>query len=167
MVKLNFDGFVKNDTSASFGFVIRDSLGNPIFAATKITGKSKVLIAKAMTLRDGLLAAKHYQFNHISICRRLEGDSKILIDKINDIYSTPWHIKMLIRVIKFLDSSFEVIHFRHALRKVNFVADAIANLGHYVNIVAIWSHYLPFAIWSHYFPICTSPNQARYSTADL
>lgn len=50
MVKLNFDGFVKDDTSASFGFVIRDSLGNPIFAATKITGKSKVLIAKAMTL---------------------------------------------------------------------------------------------------------------------
>jgi hypothetical protein len=31
--------------SVSFGFVVRDSLGNILFAATKNIGKSKVLIA--------------------------------------------------------------------------------------------------------------------------
>lgn len=31
---LNFDGSVKDDNSVPFGFVVRDSLGNLLFAAT-------------------------------------------------------------------------------------------------------------------------------------
>lgn len=78
-----------------------------------------VLRAGALVLQEGLLAVKHYQYNHIFFRR----DSKILIDKVNGTCSTPWCIKMLVQDIKTLVSSFEVIYFRHVLIEVNFVAN--------------------------------------------
>lgn len=95
---LNFDGFVKDDNYVSFSFVVRDSLGNLLFAATKNNGKSKVLIAGAMVLRETFLAVKHYQYNQIFFGR----DSKILIDRVNGTCSTPWCIKMPVQDIKTL-----------------------------------------------------------------
>lgn len=47
-VKLNFDDYVKTDTSAVLGFIIRYSWGNHIVVATKNIGKLVVLIAEAM-----------------------------------------------------------------------------------------------------------------------
>lgn len=49
---------------------------------------------------------------------------------------------MLVKNIKSLTSTLFSIQFRCVYQKVNFVANAIANLGHGVPSVAIWSYCL-------------------------
>ena len=79
MIKLNFDGSVKLNSSASAGFILRNSSGTPILASAKSLGKSSIIVAEAMALRAGLQACLFH--NHTQI--EAEGDSKILIDCIN------------------------------------------------------------------------------------
>lgn len=62
-------------------------------------GYSEILIAEAVALRDGLHHAILNGHHHIQI----EGDSKVLIDSILVIISTPWRIRTdLVRDIKLL-----------------------------------------------------------------
>ncbi|XP_061993617.1 uncharacterized protein LOC133711526 [Rosa rugosa] len=77
-VKLNFDGFVRNG-SATIGFVIWNSDGNPLVVANKRLGHSSVLIAEAIALRDGLHTVLLHHYPNISV----EGDSKLATDRLH------------------------------------------------------------------------------------
>ncbi|KAL6203208.1 hypothetical protein ACLB2K_026911 [Fragaria x ananassa] len=61
--KLNFDGSVRNNSQAAAGFVVRNSLGNHILAASKKLGFTNVLVAEALALREGLI---HLRQSHDS-----------------------------------------------------------------------------------------------------
>ena len=130
--KLNFDGLVLTDNKASSGFILRNSEGSPILASTKNVGVSNVLRAEAFALRVGLHATLLH--GHLNII--VEGDSKILIDNINNKCSVPWKIQTLVRDIKILASKFHNIKFNHVWRETNFAADAVANLGHSIPVAS-------------------------------
>lgn len=88
--KLKFDGSVFPNHQASAGFVIRDSHGNPFLASAKNIGRSSVIVAEVMALREGLRQAINANLSQIMV----EGDSKILIDSLNGTNQTPWRIKL-------------------------------------------------------------------------
>ena len=68
----------------------------------------------------------------------VEGDSKLVIDAVNEISSSPWKLLKFVQDIKTLSSSFEFVKFKHVFRKVNFVANALTNLGHRVDNMNMW-----------------------------
>ncbi|KAL6218690.1 hypothetical protein ACLB2K_011900 [Fragaria x ananassa] len=77
--KINFDGYVVGD-SATGGFVIRDSLDNPIAASSRKIGKSSVLVSESLTLHDSCLVyAKDKGYSSLEV----EGDSKLVIVALN------------------------------------------------------------------------------------
>ncbi|XP_062014664.1 uncharacterized protein LOC133731265 [Rosa rugosa] len=122
--KLNFDGSVVNNKKASSGFVIREHDGSAV--------------------RDGLYHALHLN------CRKLyvEGDSKLIIDSINKKCAPPWRLHTLVKDILSLASNFEAISFSYVPREVNFVADAVTNMGHKSSTPITWSRKLPFSALS-------------------
>ncbi|XP_062005816.1 uncharacterized protein LOC133722997 [Rosa rugosa] len=137
-VKINFDGSISRDLAAS-GFIIRDHDGSPVIAATKYVGNSTTPVAEATTLRDSLIAAKDKGFTRLEV----EGDSKLVIDAVNGIVTLPWRLLKLIEDIRTIATSFSQISFKHIYREVNFVADAIADLGHEAMSPMFWSDKVP------------------------
>lgn len=129
---------MKHNHQAAAGFILRDNQGLPILASAKDIGFADVLVAEAMALREGLRQAILHGYSQIQV----EGDSKIVIDCINGVFSIPWRIKMLIRDITTLAHSCQNITFKHIFREANFVADAIAESGHSLG-VSLWNHSLP------------------------
>ena len=101
--KLNFDGSVLTDNKASSGFILRNSEGSPILASAKNVGVSNVLQAEAFALRAGLHAS--LLNGHLDIIA--EGDSKILIDSINNKCAIPWKIQSLV-IERYLDPSLQI-----------------------------------------------------------
>ncbi|PRQ37612.1 putative ribonuclease H [Rosa chinensis] len=137
-VKINFDGSVRRDSAAS-GFVIRDHNGRPVIAATKCVGNSSTPVAEATALRDSLIAAKDKGFTRVEV----EGDSKLVIDVVTGRVIPPWRLLKLIEDIRTIATSFSQITFKHIYREANFVADAIANLGHNAASPMSWSDRVP------------------------
>lgn len=80
IVKLNFDGFVCHNKKAAARFVVRDHEGNPILAGSCCVGNSSVPIAECSALRDGLFHALCNDIRRVQV----EGDSKLIIDLINN-----------------------------------------------------------------------------------
>lgn len=87
-IKLNFDGSVFQNSQAAAGFIIRNDKGIHIVASAKHLGYSNILCAEAFALRAGLLVASLHQFFKIKV----EGDSKVLIDCLNNRTNIPWRI---------------------------------------------------------------------------
>ncbi|KAL6138797.1 hypothetical protein ACLB2K_064076 [Fragaria x ananassa] len=125
--------------SAACGFIIRDANGRPISAASNRIGRASVPIAEAVALRDSLLKAKEKSFTNVEV----EGDSKLVIDAVNGRFEPHWRLIKLVEDIRTLATSFDSITFRHVLREANFVADAIANLGHACNSPMYWNDRIP------------------------
>ena len=71
-----------------------------VLGSAKKLGTSNVICAEASGLRVGLQAALVHGHKNLEV----EGDSKILIDSINDKCKIPWRIKILIQDIKILAS---------------------------------------------------------------
>ena len=136
--KLNFDGSVLPNKDAASSFILRNKDGNVTLAFAKKIGRASVLRAEAFALRAGLHAALIHGHRNINV----EGDSKILIDCINNKGSIPWKISSIVRDIKILASSFNQISFIHIWREANFGADAVANIGHSRDVSA-WTENLP------------------------
>ena len=65
------------------------------FVACKHIGKSSIIVAEFLTLRDDILAAKNKGFLDLEI----EGDSKIVINCYNKKKNTPSSFKLLIKDI--------------------------------------------------------------------
>lgn len=78
-LKLNFDGSVFPNLQVAAGFVVRNATGHLVLAMAKKLGTMEILVAEAMTLRDGLLALPNSENQHLIV----EGDYKILIDALN------------------------------------------------------------------------------------
>ena len=136
--KLNFDGSVIKDRSASTGFVIRDQQSHPIFAGSKRVPTDHVPTSEALALREGLYFALRR-----NICKiQVEGDSKLIIDCVLKNCSVPWRLKTLVKDIRWLASQFQEIQFSHILREANFTADAIANIGHSSMAARCWDRCL-------------------------
>ena len=85
-----------------------------------------VPVAETTALRNGLVAAKQKGLRRLEV----EGDSKLVIDAVNGVSAPPWRLKKIIEDIRMLAQDFEVVQFKHIFREANFVADAIADLGH-------------------------------------
>ncbi|KAL6175781.1 hypothetical protein ACLB2K_052420 [Fragaria x ananassa] len=81
--KINFYGSVQERAVAG-GFVFRDSNDMVLLAAAKSFGNATIPTAEATTLRDSLAKAKDQGFLNIQI----EGNSKVVIDAINERIST-------------------------------------------------------------------------------
>ncbi|BBG93775.1 RNase H family protein [Prunus dulcis] len=124
-VKVNFDGSVRGNLAAP-GFVIRDWNGNVRLAGTKNSGQVSITVAECLALRDGLAHAIHKGWRKILV----KGDSKLIIDCVNNLVSVPWSISLLVQDIRLLSSYCEEISFKHISREANFTADAVASLGY-------------------------------------
>lgn len=134
--KLNFAGYVLHSKVAA-GFVIRNDSSSPIVAGATSLGDLNVLMAEAAGLRLGLIQARKLGLQDIYV----EGDFKLLIDCINGSSTIPWRISTFVNDIKRLVHAFSFISFTHVFREANFVADALANLGHSHD--CIWINKIP------------------------
>ena len=77
------------------GWVIKNSKGIIKMVARKHVGKSSIIVAKCMTLRDAILAAKNKEYSNL----KMEWDSKIIIDCYNKRIKIPNSIKLLMEDI--------------------------------------------------------------------
>ncbi|KAI5355434.1 hypothetical protein L3X38_008329 [Prunus dulcis] len=110
---------------AAIGFVIRDWNGNVWLAGAKNSGHISINVTECLALRDGLAHAIHNGWRKVLA----EGDSKLIIDCINNKVSIPWSIHLIVQDIRLLSSYCEAISFQHIFRKANFTADTLVNLG--------------------------------------
>ena len=138
-VKLNFDGSVDSNCNIASGFVIRDEFGSSLLAGSKNIGQSSVPVAEARAVRDALWSALERNFSRIQV----EGDSKLVIDCINQKCFTPWRLKSLMKDITSIASNFEAISFHHIYREANFTADAVTSIGHRITSSQTWNNGLP------------------------
>ncbi|KAL6178335.1 hypothetical protein ACLB2K_049853 [Fragaria x ananassa] len=97
-----------------------------LFAAAKSFENATIPTVEATTLRDSLAKAKDQGFLNIQV----EGDSKMVIDAINERISTRWRLLKIIQDIRMITRSFNTISFKHIFREANFVVDAITHEGH-------------------------------------
>ncbi|KAL6146073.1 hypothetical protein ACLB2K_056756 [Fragaria x ananassa] len=132
-VKINFDGSVQNKAAAG-GFVLRSDDGKPLVSAAFNSGTASVPLAKALEFRNSLLCAKEKGVLKVEV----EGDSKLMIDIVNGVCDPPWRLLKVVKDIKLLSCNFESIRLKHVFREANFVANALANLGHKVEISRFW-----------------------------
>ncbi|KAL6207693.1 hypothetical protein ACLB2K_018647 [Fragaria x ananassa] len=137
-VKINFDDSVWRNSAAG-GFVIRTPNGNPLVAASSNFGITTISVAEALSLRNSLICAKERGLSRVEV----EGDSKLVIDAVNGIAASPWRILKLVQEIRCLRNSFDFISFKHIFRETNFVANAVANVGHKVGDVRFWEECVP------------------------
>ncbi|KAL6145835.1 hypothetical protein ACLB2K_056519 [Fragaria x ananassa] len=107
-------------------------------------------VAEALALCDSLVYAKANGHTRLEV----EGDSKIVIDAVNEVFDPPWRLIKIVEDIKSVAAQFVFISFRQVFREANFVADAITHLRHslpngntWVNRVSIEAtHVLVFDI---------------------
>ncbi|XP_024200027.1 uncharacterized protein LOC112203270 [Rosa chinensis] len=146
-VKLNFDGSDSSSILAAAGFVIRNHCGDPIVAGSRSIGSSTVPLAECTTLKDGLLAAKQFNMDHLLV----EGDSSLIINCVNRKCEAPWMLKSLLKDIASIANSFATISFSHVFREVNFLADAVMSTGS-GSSPRVWLQCLPvFALRALYW----------------
>lgn len=53
--------YAYNKINLAAGFIIRDHLGNPLFAASKKIGRTEILVAQAIALREGLFSSQAFR----------------------------------------------------------------------------------------------------------
>ncbi|XP_024172136.1 uncharacterized protein LOC112178182 [Rosa chinensis] len=142
-VKINFDGSViQQNNNAAIGFVIRDNFGSPVIACAKRIGKANVPLTEAVALRESLLKAQELNYTNLLI----EGDSQLVIHCVIGKTNTPWHLQSIIQDIKQLASNFNSVVFTHTLREANFVANALASIGHGSDELISWTSHFPSSV---------------------
>ena len=81
---INFDGSVQN-TSATGGYIIRDSKRAMLIAESHHCGCTSIIMAEARALRDGMQAANAAGYKDIII----EGDNQMIITALLGFTSIP------------------------------------------------------------------------------
>ena len=102
VVKINVDASVNNLGEASIGFIFRDHNGNCIKWKGEKLGKTSIILAETVALRNAILEAKRDLFTHVHI----EGDNATVIEAVKGSRSCPWEIGQLIRDIQVCIHSF-------------------------------------------------------------
>ncbi|KAI5338504.1 hypothetical protein L3X38_017775 [Prunus dulcis] len=103
-------------------------------AGAKNSDQVSITVAECLALRDGLAHAIHKGWRKILV----EGDSKLIIDCVNNLVSVPWSISLLVQDIQVLSSYCEEISFEHIFQEANFTADVVASLGHSLTPSRLW-----------------------------
>ncbi|XP_068331554.1 uncharacterized protein [Pyrus communis] len=103
-VKLNFDESVSLDRSAA-AFVLRNEEGQHVGTGALNLDGATILVAEAIALKEGLLLARHKGVKKLMV----EGDSKLVIQVMQDVWMPLWHLKPMIEDIKWLASEFQHI----------------------------------------------------------
>ncbi|KAL6208624.1 hypothetical protein ACLB2K_019573 [Fragaria x ananassa] len=76
----------------------RTNIGKPLVATAFNAGCTGVPFAEALALRNSLICAKEKDFTKIDD----EGDSKLVIDAVNQVSAPPWRLLSLLQDIKLL-----------------------------------------------------------------
>ncbi|XP_040960303.1 uncharacterized protein [Gossypium hirsutum] len=127
-VKLNFDAAYKVQSNKSCsGFIIRNEKGEVM--GSGITLHSNVLdagLAEALACYQGLLFTKEMGFTKVEV----EGDARVVIEKINQEENGRAHLDSIIADIKAFERFFHQISVKHVRREANRVAHPIAREGY-------------------------------------
>lgn len=77
--------------------------------------------------------------------------------------TAPWRIRVLVQDILKLASQCDQIRFSHVLREANFLADALAAVGH-VDGTQVWEHSLPSSTYQAFILDCSGVGRPRGSS---
>ncbi|KAI5323745.1 hypothetical protein L3X38_032817 [Prunus dulcis] len=110
-------------------------------------GQVSINMAECLALLDGLAQAINNGWRKVLI----KGDSKLVIDCINNKVSVPWSIRLLVQDIRLLSSYCEEISFHHVFQETNFTIDAFAILGHNLNYSQLWEQGLPLSCYVPFY----------------
>ncbi|XP_040375260.1 uncharacterized protein LOC121053020 [Rosa chinensis] len=108
-------------------------------AGASCVDKSSIPTTEALALREGLIKAKEKNIKKILV----EGDSKFIIDCVQNKCGVPWRFKAIIQDVKKIVSCFEYFSINHVFREANFPTDALANLRHYRGSGDCWEINFP------------------------
>ncbi|MDV3190795.1 MAG: ribonuclease H family protein, partial [Candidatus Phytoplasma australasiaticum] len=125
-IKHNTDGDCKGNPSYnSYGFCLRDTKGDIIYAEAGFIGLTTNIVAEATTV---LKAIQHGKNNNI-LNMQVESNSLIIIKFIRAEWRIPWEIIEIIENSLTLSKEMYV-HYKHTYRECNQLADARANSVH-------------------------------------
>ncbi|XP_052484349.1 uncharacterized protein LOC128039806 [Gossypium raimondii] len=143
-VKLNFDAAYKSQTKSSCsGFIIRNERGKVI--GSGVTHHGNILdafLAEAIACFQRLLFAKETGFTKVEV----EGDSRTVIEKINQEGFDRAYLDSVITDIKSIGRTFHRIRFKHARREANRVAHFIAREGNSKSENTFWMEDISTAV---------------------
>ncbi|MFQ6638869.1 hypothetical protein Gotur_016688 [Gossypium turneri] len=143
-VKLNFDAAYKIQTNKSCsGFIIRNGRGKVMGSGVTHHGNiSDAFMAEAVACFQGLLFAKETGFTTVEV----EGDSRTVIEKINQEGFGRADLDSIILDIKSMGRFFHQLRFRHVRRDANRVAQFIAREGNSRSENSFWMEDFPSAV---------------------
>nr|DAD29471.1 TPA_asm: hypothetical protein HUJ06_030939 [Nelumbo nucifera] len=135
-VKLNFDGSNKRRASRSgAGGLLRGAEGHFIAAfVMPLVAVNDPLIAEAWGLWHGLQLAFRLQIR----CIWIEGDSRLMMEMVNDLREPQSEVKSLVKECQSLLKQFKGWVARHEYREANQSADHLANLAVYADECEEW-----------------------------
>ena len=108
-------------------------------AVCKHVGKSSIIVAECMALRDDILAAENKGYSNFEI----EKDSKLVIDCYNRRIEIPSSIMLLMEDIWKLSQGLHIYDCRHVYREANRTADRLAKKGIGILESSIWESNFP------------------------
>lgn len=123
-VKVNFDDPVRQDGSATMGFIIRNNKGELIHADVEDGRGFFPVLAEAMALRLGISEAAKLGFLHI----QLEGDSLIVINTVPGCMTCPWEIDLVVAEFRDSTALFEEVQIWYVFWEANSAVDKSAAL---------------------------------------
>ncbi|MFQ6653610.1 hypothetical protein Gotur_024923, partial [Gossypium turneri] len=140
-VKLNFDAAYKAQSNKSYsGFIIRNEKGEVM--GSGISLHSNVLdagLAEALACYQGLIFAKEMGFTKLEV----EGDARVVIEKINQEEIGRADLDSIIADIKALERFFHQTSVKHVRREANRVAHLFAREGYSRSENTFWMEDIP------------------------
>ncbi|KAL6181595.1 hypothetical protein ACLB2K_048248 [Fragaria x ananassa] len=111
------------------------SFGVPLVASALrlYTASSVPIVECCGAFKDGLVATERFNFKSIVV----KGDSLLTINCVKNACEVSWRLKSHVRDVIHVASEFDNISFVHVFREVNFLVDALANLGHNLHVPKI------------------------------
>ncbi|KAM1242455.1 hypothetical protein ACFX2G_034806 [Malus domestica] len=91
----------------------------------------------------------------------VEGDSNLVIEAIRGTYNSPWRLRTILEDIRWLAELFSEISYNHALKEVNFLADAITRVRFSVVDFHVWDNSIPVEASRTFLFDCTQTNCHR------
>lgn len=122
-IKCNTDGACRgNPGLSSYGFCIRNSAGDLIYAEADSLGISTNMDAEITAIWKALRYCQQHCFQQVI----LEADSLVLKNILNGIWKIPWELIEKMENIMSITQSIDII-IEHIFREGNQLADCIAN----------------------------------------
>lgn len=124
-VCVNVDGEVTQNSSASYGGVIRDSFGCWVGSCSKYIGRCIVEVAEMWAVLEGIKFAISKGFNRIE----LQSDNINIVSKLNGLGRIKGATNGLLRSITMLNSDDVVLRFMHIFQEANRCVDTMAKMS--------------------------------------